>query len=58
MVAISLAWYATLACAISARPVAALFRRFRSWIDRAAGTIFVAFSLRLAVATLGDIRQD
>ncbi len=57
MVAISLAWYGTLACAISARPVAALFRRFRAWIDRAAGIIFVGFSARLAFATLGDISQ-
>ncbi len=52
MVSISLAWYATLACVISARPVAALFRRARAWIDRGAGTIFIGFGARLATTTL------
>ena len=52
MVAISLAWYSALACVISAPPVARLFRRYRAWIDRAAGAIFVAFAGRLVVTTL------
>jgi len=52
MVAISLGWYSLLACVISAAPVARLFRRFRAWIDRAAGVIFVAFAGRLVVTTL------
>jgi threonine/homoserine/homoserine lactone efflux protein len=54
MVAISLAWYGLIACLISAPPVAALFRRARRWIDRAAGAIFLAFAARLAIATLLD----
>ena len=51
MVAISLGWYAMLACVISTPLVAGLFRRFRAWIDRCAGTIFIAFGARLAVNT-------
>ena len=52
MVAISLLWYATLACVISAAPVAALFRRLRKWIDRGAGLIFIGFGGRLAAGTV------
>ena len=52
MVAISLLWYGLLACMISAPPVASLFRRLRRWIDRGAGTIFIAFGGRLAVGTI------
>lgn len=47
MVAISVGWYALVACVISARPVAALFQRGRVWIDRVAGVIFVGFGLRV-----------
>ncbi len=52
MVAISLLWYGLLAMVISAPPVASLFRRLRRWIDRGAGTIFIAFGGRLAVGTI------
>jgi threonine efflux protein len=52
MVAISLGWYALVACAISAAPVAGVFRRAGRWIDRAAGAIFVGFGVRLAWGTL------
>lgn len=51
MVAISLGWYAMLACVISTHVVASLFRRFRAWIDRCAGAIFIAFGARLAINT-------
>lgn len=51
MVAISVAWYAALACVISTHTVATLFRRFRAWIDRFAGAIFIAFGARLALNT-------
>jgi len=51
MVVISLAWSATLACVISTHTVATLFRRFRTWIDRCAGAIFIAFGARLAINT-------
>lgn len=52
MVAISLSWYAALACVISTRVVSGLFHRFRRWIDRFAGAIFIAFGARLAFNTV------
>lgn len=52
MVAISLLWYGLVACVISAQPVAAMFRRLRTWIDRGAGAIFIVFGGRLATGTL------
>ena len=47
MVAISVGWYALVACVISARPVAAVFRRVAVWVDRGAGVIFVGFGGRI-----------
>ncbi len=55
MVAISVGWYATVACVISARPVALLFQRGRRWIDRVAGVIFVGFGVRVVAGVVGVV---
>ncbi len=48
MVALSMTWYAALACLFSAGRFTALYRRGRLWIERSAGLIFIAFGMRLA----------
>jgi threonine/homoserine/homoserine lactone efflux protein len=52
MVAISVGWYATVACVLSAQPVAALFRRTAAWVDRGAGVVFVGFGGRIVAGML------
>ena len=49
MAAISVGWYAVLACAIGSRPVAACYARSRRWLDRLAGAVFIGFGARLAM---------
>ena len=49
MVTISVCWYATVACTIASRPVAAAYARSRRWLDRIAGAIFIGFGARLAL---------
>jgi threonine/homoserine/homoserine lactone efflux protein len=49
MTAICLGWYGLVAQALTAGPVAALWRRARQWIDRAAGVAFVGFGVGLAL---------
>ena len=52
MVAISVGWYATVACVLSARAVAAVFRRGAVWVDRVAGVIFVGFGGRIVAGMI------
>ena len=47
MVALSMSWYALVACLFTTRRIAALYQRGRHWIDRIAGAIFVLFGARL-----------
>lgn len=49
MVALSMTWYAAVACLFSTGRYTALYRRGRLWIDRSAGLIFIAFGTRLAL---------
>jgi threonine/homoserine/homoserine lactone efflux protein len=49
MVAISVGWYAILACAIGSRPVAAAYARARRALDRLAGVVFIGFGARLVL---------
>lgn len=48
LVPISLAWYGTVAMALSAPPVAVAFRRAKRWLDLATGGLFTLLGLRLA----------
>ncbi|WP_148861021.1 LysE family translocator [Marinobacter fonticola] len=47
MVAISLAWYSTVAWLFASKRVAACYVLLRKWIDRLAGTCFVVFGIGL-----------
>jgi threonine/homoserine/homoserine lactone efflux protein len=49
MVAISVAWYAFIACLFAVPRLGDAYLRFRRWIDRAAGACLMAFGARLAV---------
>jgi threonine/homoserine/homoserine lactone efflux protein len=49
MVAISVSWYALIASLFAAPALADGYRRFRRWIDRAAGACLVMFGTKLAV---------
>ncbi len=49
MVALSMSWYAAVACLFSTGRFKTLYRRGRLWIDRGAGLIFIAFGTRLAL---------
>ena len=49
MVAISVSWYAFIACLFAVPYLAHGYQRFRRWIDRVAGTCLMAFGARLAV---------
>ena len=49
MVAISAGWYVCVVYLFSLRYLADGYRRFRRWIERAAGTLLVFFGVRLAV---------
>ena len=49
MVALSMTWYAAVACLFSTGRFTTLYRRGRLWIDRSAGLIFIAFGTRLAL---------
>ncbi len=57
MVAISVGWYATVACVLSARPVAVLFRRVAVWVDRVAGVLFVGVGGRVVAGMVGGLRR-
>jgi len=48
VVAIAGGWYAVVACAVASGPGAALFGRARTALTYVAGTVFVAFGLKLA----------
>ncbi len=47
MVAISVIWYGLVVCVLTTRRAANVYARMRRWIDRAAGTVFVLFGVRL-----------
>ncbi len=47
MVALSLSWYALVACLFTTRRLSAAYARGRRWIDRIAGAIFILFGARL-----------
>jgi threonine/homoserine/homoserine lactone efflux protein len=49
MVAISVSWYALIACLFAAPTLANGYLRFRRWVDRVAGACLVLFGARLAV---------
>lgn len=49
MVTISVSWYALIASLFAAPALADGYRRFRRWIDRAAGACLVLFGAKLAV---------
>jgi threonine efflux protein len=49
MVAISVCWYALIACLFAAPTLADGYQRFRRWVDRAAGACLVFFGAKLAV---------
>ena len=49
MVAISVSWYAFVAFLFAAPYLADGYRRFRRWIDRAAGACLMLFGARLAI---------
>ena len=49
MVAISVSWYAVIACLFATPALANGYLRFRRWIDRVAGACLVLFGARLAV---------
>jgi len=50
MVAISVGWYAVVACLFTTRPVADVYRRGRRWVDRVAGAVFVLFGAKLVAS--------
>jgi RhtB (resistance to homoserine/threonine) family protein len=47
MVALSVSWYALVACLFTMRRISAAYARGRRWIDRIAGAIFILFGARL-----------
>jgi threonine/homoserine/homoserine lactone efflux protein len=47
MVALSVSWYAAVACLCTTRRLSAAYARGRRWIDRIAGAIFILFGTRL-----------
>ena len=49
MVAISVSWYAVIACLFATPALANGYLRFRRWIDRVAGACLVLFGARMAV---------
>ncbi len=49
MTALSIIWYAVVACFFSITHFSVFYQRSRRWIDRSAGVIFIAFGARLAV---------
>ena len=49
MVAVSVAWYTTVALLFTLGGLAGAYRRGRRWIDRITGACFVAFGARLAI---------
>jgi RhtB (resistance to homoserine/threonine) family protein len=49
MAALSITWYAAVACLFSTGRFTAFYRRGRLWIDRSAGFVFIAFGTRLAL---------
>ena len=48
VIGLSAAWYAIMLVVFSHRRIAHGYHRFRVWIDRLAGTVFVVFGARLA----------
>ncbi len=49
MGALSISWYAIVACFFSIARFSYYYQRLRRWIDNAAGAIFIAFGARLTV---------
>ena len=49
MTALSISWYAFVACFFSIARFSVFYQRSQRWIDRSAGVIFIAFGARLAV---------
>lgn len=49
MVAVSVAWYTTVALLFTLGGLAGAYRRARHWVDRITGACFVAFGARLAL---------
>jgi threonine/homoserine/homoserine lactone efflux protein len=49
MTVVAVVWYSFVACVLTIVPAAALFSRFRRWIDRLTGVAFVVFGARLAI---------
>lgn len=49
VVAVSLAWYSVVATLLSTMPAQRAYARVKTWLDRVAGTVFIAFGLRLAL---------
>ena len=47
MVAISVCWYAAVACLFTARRIADAYRQGQRWVDRLAGAVFVLFGAKL-----------
>jgi RhtB (resistance to homoserine/threonine) family protein len=47
MAALSVGWYALVACLFTTRRLSAAYARGRRWIDRIAGAIFILFGARL-----------
>ena len=48
VVAVSLTWYSVVATLLSAMPAQRAYARVKTWLDRVAGAVFIAFGLRLA----------
>ncbi|WP_158818389.1 LysE family translocator [Methylocapsa sp. S129] len=51
MVALSISWYALVACLFTTRRIAAAYEHGRLWVDRVAGAIFVLFGARLIASS-------
>ena len=49
VVAVSLGWYSVVAALLSTMPAQRAYARVKTWLDRVAGTVFIAFGLRLAL---------
>lgn len=48
MVAVSVAWYGTVACVLTLRGLAAAWQRGRRWVERVSGACFIFLGIRLA----------
>jgi threonine efflux protein len=50
MVMVAVIWFCMVACLFSLRPIAAMYRRAKRWLDYLTGGLFVALGVRLALS--------